>query len=461
MVAVRYAVPSLCFLLILVSICHSVAAENATHDWFHTDELARELCQITEQENNLFQNSDLIGLRPVVLPRDEYVVSGNDYFDWPIATQVDDTILVLFDRRHYHWGGDAKKEPRADKNSGIRMITRSADGGRTWSAPVDVLAQAGRCTRSLFGGWGGGLGTHDGIVYLALNEGVYQSADKGRTWTLIAAEPDMSHLPDAVRPVKDLDPTESNYSEKNRSGAAQTIAPFWSPGMRITFDEAHGMTVWTTRGFKPTGRDGKTNTDYGKYLCALHSPDFGRTWHLEEQKLPDGLYINEITPLQFQDRMAFFFRNGIRGTCYGQGFSSTGWFPFQFAVTEVGPVDITDTPDLIFNPVTDRLEAAATFRNHKPGKPMELRLYSIAPDDLARGSSDWRFEGVLVRYRERFGTCDGMNPVGGIVDEQTGTHRIYIWAGDAKNRAGIFECRRSLETDKLGEFLKRAREEDE
>ena len=434
-----------------------VAAEGIADDWFHTDDLARGLCQITEQEYGLLQSTDLIDLRPVVLPRPEYVVSGNDYFDWPIATQIDDTILVLFDRRHYHWGGNSKKEPRADENSGIRMITTSLDGGRTWSAPLDVLAQAGRWPRSLFGGWGGGLGVHDGVVYLAVNEGVYCSADKGRTWALVVPEPDVSRMPEEVRPVKDLAASESNYSDKNRSGAIQTIAPFWSPGMRITFDAAHGLTVWTTRGFKPVGRDGKTNSDYGKYLCALYSPDFGTTWHLEEQKLPDGLYINEITPLQFDGRMAFFFRNGIRGACYGQGYSATGWFPFQFAVTEVGPVDITDTPDLIFNPTTGRLEAAATFRHHTPGKPMELRLYSIAPDALAAGSSDWRFDGVLVRYRERFGTCDGMNPVGGIVDEKTGTHRIYIWAGDAKNQAGIFECRRTLETGKLGEYLEAAR----
>lgn len=36
--------------------------------------------------------------------------------------------------------------------------------------------------------------------------------------------------------------------------------------------------------------------------------------------------------------------SGIRETHYAQGYSETGWFPFSFALSSVGPVGIVDTP---------------------------------------------------------------------------------------------------------------------
>jgi len=415
--------------------------------WYHADALARQLSQLSESEYGRLRDSALMDFRPVVLPREPWVVQGNDYFDWPIACRVDDTVLVLYDRRRFHWGGPGGNSERMNEKSGIRMIVRSTDGGRTWSDPIDVIEQAGTWKRTLFDGWGGGLGAHDGVAYLALNEGVYRSKDKGRTWSLVTEQPDFSDVPFEPTAVRGFGPGATEAG-----GTARAAAPFWSPGMRITFDEDHGLTLWTTRGFKPTGRDGSEPTDYGKYLCALSSPDLGRTWRFEEQSLPGGLYLNEITPLRFDGgQVAFFFRNSGHHARYGQGYSATGWFPFKFGLTNVGPVPISDTPDVIYNPETERLEAAATFRHRD--KPMELRLYSIDPGELADGSGDWRFDGVLLRYRARFGQSDGMNPVGGIVDREAGVHRIYIWGGDAKKRSGIFQYSRTLDTGALRRTL--------
>jgi sialidase-1 len=426
-------------------------------DWYETDAMAREQSNLTPDEYRLLKEAG-VEVRPVALPRAEYVVTENDYFDWPIATQVENTVIVLFSRSIYHWGRDFLREPRKNEHSGIRMITRSSDGGRTWSAPVDVLASGKRWSRTPFGGWGGALGVHRGVVYLALNEGLFLSRDKGATWELVEAEPDFRNVPHDLVPVE-----KSNFPKDNTAGAVEVHAPFWSPGMRITFDEQRGLTIWTTRGFKPSGRDGATNSDYGKFLCALYSPDFGKTWHLEEQPLPEGLYINEITPWQMDDgALAFFFRNGIRRAYYGQGYSKTGWFPFDFDVTNVGPVDVTDTPDLVYNPVSRRLEAAASVRHHFSDKPMELQLWSIDPASLAQGSHAWRFDGTLVRYRGPFGDkawVDGMNPVGGIVDRDRGAHLIYIWGGDGKNTSGIFQYNRPLRTDSLGIYFRNSRKQ--
>lgn len=429
-------------------------SSNAS-DWYQTDPLALELSQLTEDEIALQKGTDLIRFDPVAIPRPKLVVTQNDYFDWPIATRIDDTIVVLFDRRRNHLGGNRNGVQKMNEDSGIRMVTISSDGGHSWSTPIDVISQAGAWPYSPFDGWGGGLGVHEGILYLALNQGVYHSQDKGKTWRLVCEEPDLIDVP------KPWNRPGRMYSGINGGKVSTAL---WSPGMRITFDTKYGMTLWCTRGFKAQDRDGATNSDYGKFLCAVYSPDFGETWRYQEQALPKNIWINEITPLQFDGRLVFFLRSGQRYSKYAQGFSKTGWFPFDFAVTNVGPVFTMDTPDLIYNPRTQRLEATATFRNRSglrpkrdSKRPMELRLYSIDPEDLAGRDSTWRYEGTLLRYKHEWGISDGMNPVGGVVDKESGVHRIYVWAGNGNDKSGIFQLTRSLDTPALKCYLADAR----
>ena len=115
-----------------------------------------------------------------------------------------------------------------------------------------------------------------------------------------------------------------------------------------------------------------------------------------KQVLPEGIGLSEVTPVQFSGQIAFLLRNGLKHVKYAQAYSETGWFPFRFGVTNIGPVAIVDTPDVAFNPVTRRLEAAVSHR--KGGGPgptgtMKVNLYSIAPAQLAAGSTDWAFRG--------------------------------------------------------------------
>ena len=323
------------------------AAPNRAHvdNWYEDSPLAKELSQLTEEEYQVVNSSGLLEFSPVAIPYVEQVVTQNDYYDWPIATKIEDTLVVLFDRRRYHFGQPPRAIPKTNSDSGIRMITTSSDGGESWSSPVDVLAQAGTWPNTPFGQWGGGLGVHDGVVYLAINQGVYRSSDKGITWKLVCDEPVFNNVPrsDCV-----LVPTTGKRSNEspNVDNDLQEPAPpaLWAPAMRITFDRVHGMVIWTTSGFKQQDRDGKTGSDYGKTLSTVFSPDFGETWHYEEQALPDGIWINEITPLQHCDKMSFFLRHGARDSYYAQAFSPTGWFPFEFGITNVGPVMIMGDP---------------------------------------------------------------------------------------------------------------------
>ncbi len=377
---------------------------------------------MTEVEYKFLSGSGMVEVLPVVLPTPDKVVGPNDYFMWPIATQVDDTLVVLYARTACHWGPDSSTN---DGNGGIRMVVRSADGGATWSEPVDLL-ESGRWEDSPFGGFGAGLGVHQGTVYAALNQGVYCSKDKGASWRLVAEKPRFDDVP----------------------------TPLWAPGMRITFDTEHGMVIWTTAGYAKVR---KTTADYGKRMCAVFSQDGGKTWRYEDQPVPPGIGLSEVTPLKFGGRMAFLLRNGIKDVRYAQGYSPTGWFPFAFDVTNIGPVGIVDTPDIIFNPVSKRFEAVVSHRRGRgpgPGGSMKLNLYSIGEKELASGHNAWRFEGTLLRYKAQFGVSDGFNPVGSVVDEAAGVQRIHVWGGDCTGTAGIFQYSRTLDTEALSRFLK-------
>ncbi|MBN1341500.1 MAG: exo-alpha-sialidase [Phycisphaerae bacterium] len=389
--------------------------------WYRQDALARELSQLTEQEIAKFAGSPLIDVRPVIVPHPENVVGANDYFMWPIATKVDDTLVVLYARCPCHWGKDKSK---GDGNAGIRMVVTSSDGGKTWTKPVDVL-RAGKWTNSPFKGFGGGLGAQDGVVYLALNQGVYRSRDKGRSWELVSASPSFQGVPQQL----------------------------WAPGMRLTFDTEHGMTVWTTAGFAPARKETK---DYGNRLCAVYSRDGGKTWRYQDQALPEGIGLSEITPVQFDRKIAFLLRNGLKNTRYAQAYSQTGWFPFRFDITNIGPVQIVDTPDIAYNPATRRLEAAVSHRGGTgpgPKGSMKINLYAIAPSDMKAGSANWRFEGTLIRYRWPFGKSDGFNPVGSVIDTHADRQYLHVWAGDCTGRAAIFQLSRSLDTPAVSRYL--------
>jgi len=455
---IHYVSIFISLLLITFSSCQQgiqkVGKDSLVKSWYYSDSLARELSQLDSSEVEFMDGSDLINHQPVILPTTENIVTINDYFDWPVATKIDSTIIVLYDRRNYHFGPKPDEETQNDIHSGIRMIISSDDGGKTWNKPVDVFEQAGHWDSTVFFGWGGGVGTYQGIAYLALNEGVYKSLDKGKTWQLINP---VNNLPGEIYPVNlvyQYKPWLVQMNDQDTTGYPK----YWSPGLRITFDKTHGMTIWTSRDFKPSGRDGRTPSDYSKFLSALYSPDFGTTWKYQEQALPEGLNVNELTPVPFDGKMAFFFRNGQGAHYYGQGYSETGWFPFNFAVTSnVGPTPVMDTPDCIYNPVTKRLEATVTIRTSVEGDPMRLDLYSIDPNELAAGSNTWNFEGVLLKYRSKWGISDGMNPVAGIVDEKVGMHRIYVWGGDCRKKSGIFELSRSLNTPMLSKYLKESR----
>lgn len=275
----------------------------------------------------------------------------------------------------------------------------------------------------------GGIGNYKGVVYVALNKGIYKSSDKGKSWELLTKES-----------------TWNNISET-----------LWSAGTRLTFDQTHGMVLWTTSGFSKDYIQRRDHGAYGTKMVALYSPDFGQTWKIESQDLPDGLRLSEVTPLQFNNKLAFFLRNGLKKTCYGQGYSDTGWFPFRFDISNIGPVGLVDTPDIQHNPKTGRIEVVGPHRKGSgpgPKNGMKANLYSMTPEEMAAGKTEWRYDGTLIRYKNLMGKSDGFNTVGSVIEKKRNRRFFHVWAGDGTNTAAIFQYSISLDTDKVSSYLK-------
>ena len=93
---------------------------------------------------------------------------------------------------------------------------------------------------------------------------------------------------------------------------------------------------------------------------------------------------------------------------------------------------------------------------------MTINLWSISPADLRAGRGEWRFDGTLLRsegrehqrYRGLAETGrDGMHPGGTVIDAEKGVQYIYIYLGFFEGPAGVFQVKRTLDTDALRAYL--------
>jgi len=130
---------------------------------------------------------------------------------------------------------------------------------------------------------------------------------------------------------------------------------------------------------------------------------------------------------------------------------------FVYSVTNIkGSTNRHSPVGICYNPVTKRFEMIHS-------SPYYLEIYSIDPASLLSNEVNaydvavWTKEAILID-REVSVRGQGLYPVSNLIDEANGIQRIYIFAGDEyPARAGLFEVTRSLETDKLSEFVERRR----
>ena len=413
---------------------------NASSSAEGLDNFSGDLLRLTEGSRvSLTRVGDRLEVVPVVLPEGPNLHGKNDHFGWPVATMAGNTLVVIFHRIPQHWGGADKP----DDQTSTAVVVRSKDGGKSWSAPLDLR----QCVKKTLQGCRLGFGNSIGLdsrrrLVVVTSYGVFRSADEGETW---------EHLAGAF-------------------GAGQLAGPVCNNGPRLIFHPRYGLVA-----AGHVSRSGRNNSDGTPYfppeLWLRTSADDGQTWKEQNVDLPGFATACEPT-LMFHDGMLLIVarchaaqsHEPERGTWrYVQLWSQAGWPPLQAKLTTMrttgeakgihGPWS-QDTVDLDFNPVSKRIEVVATNRDGGgPGSEQAnvqtLNLWSIAPDGIATG--EWRFEATLLERKGdmRVNNNDGMHPGAAVIDEAGGQQHIFIYAGRGEGPSGIFRITRTLNTREL------------
>ena len=376
----------------------------------------------------------LMELAPVHLPTNPK--GDNDHFGWPVATMIDDTIIVVHRSMPGH---NPQVSGSSDDHTTYSTIIRSTDGGLTWSAPYDIR----RCMTVEDRNRGGSVPlchrfkfdpdnrdprgfklhlnaigtTCDGAVILVSDHGVFRSEDRGKTWR---------HLSTAFR-------------EDRHEG------PFVYAGPRILDDPQHGLLLFAHHTIYRFRRP----IDIARELAVYRSRDGGESWEKTAFRLPTWCKPAEPDVVSHHGRFVAIVRNQAPANILAQ-------MRFDFGDAEITEVANTpmktkisvDTSAICFNPLTGRYEVVQSKR-----EDMSIHLYSLAPQDWE--TVNWRHEDRLFKRTAGFyNTADGFHTGGAVVDEERGVQHIFFYSGHPGGPAGVFRLTRTLDTSKLSEFLK-------
>ncbi len=388
----------------------------------------------------------LIEMTPVALPEDP--LGDNNHMGWPVATQVEDTLVLIHRRIPGH---NAYGAGNGDEHSTFSMAKTSADGGETWSGSVD-LREAMHPDDKNRGGilplshrykFGpvneskqgyklhlNAIGTSgENSVLVLCNYGAFRSKDRGGSWT---------HLNDQFR-------------EDTMDGYIVYLGPriIDHPEMGLC---AFGNTVGYGGGKQyPNPVDGPDGL-FHHNLVVFSSKDDGVTWDKTVHELPFWAVQHEPAAVVHDGDVFILGRDERAKTSYQQ-IRMSGGKPVDVRRTaNIRHTQVMDTVDIDFNPVTGRLEVVRSFRER-----LLVDLWSIDPAEWE--SAEWRFEGVLFDKRSMdegegfYKTADGFHPAGGVIDAEEGVQHIFVYTGHPNGPAGSFRITRTLETPRLAEFL--------
>lgn len=366
----------------------------------------------------------LAELAPVNLP----VSPPGDcnHYGWPIATLVNDTIVVMHRRIPGHRASGAGR-PNEAMSYGI--VLRSEDGGKSWSEPFDLrdsmkpqdrvrggivpLSHRMKFDKGNLSPEGYKVHLHsigttrDGAVVAINNHGVFRSDDQGESW---------KHFSHALR--------DDTFPH-------QII----NVGPRIIDHADHGLVA-----FGNWFGEVDSYHKLSNQLVAISSRDGGATWKVEEHSA--GFPQYEPAALFHEGQFLFVTRDQTKVRSHRQMTWSPGSAP-KVIETNLKDPRLVDTVDLSFNPVTRRLEIVRSERYR-----MELWLWSIDPKDWDTGQ--WRREcRLFARQGGFYKDADGFHPAGAVVDERRGVQHIFFYSGHPNGPAGVFRFTRSLDTERL------------
>ena len=401
-----------------------------------TDEFETALLATSpEQLNTLKRAKDagVLELAPVHLPTKPQ--GDNDHLGWPVATMIDDTMIVVHRTMPGH---NARVAGPADQDTTYATVLRSKDGGRTWTEPYDIrncMTEADRnrggfiplCHRFKFDpsnrsplGYKLHLNaigpTRDGAVIVVTDHGVFRSEDKGATW---------KHLRLAFR-------------EDRHEG------PFAYVGPHLIDDPEHGLLLFAHHTIYRFRRP----VDIARELAIYRSRDRGESWEKTALKLPDWCKPAEPDVIFHDGKYNAIVRNQAPANILAQiRFNFGDRETLEIANTPMKTKASVDTSAICFNPITRRYEVVQSKR-----EDMSIHLWSIAPEEWA--TAKWRHEACLFKRSAGFySVADGFHTGGAVLDEQRGVQHIFFYSGHPGGPAGVFRLTRTLDTPKLTALL--------
>ena len=407
------------------------------------DEVIRRCVRIQRFFVGKYEAPDaMVRIEPVAIPWGDELYGNNGHLGWPVAALADGTLIVVYHRNPQHtprWGVEKPK----DRYHCTAVVTRSTDYGRTWTRGVDIREFVETPTENCLLRFGNSIcTTKNGLVVLVTAYGVFRSGDRGQTW---------EHLPES-------------YSAGKAPGAKGNNGP------RIVEHPELGLLTFT-------------HTMDRFRLIIRGSKDDGLSWQQTDCRIgewaasiePAGLYHDGGLFVLARAHGKESYEPDRKTWRYIQHSSPEGGFDLQAAFTNIRTTDITDeipidgygpfsqdTPDLDYNPVSRHIEAVCTNRcgggegKEQRRMQMTLNLWSIDPDELRAGLSEWRFEGTLLTHAGTMATgSDGMHPGGAVIDLENHVQRIYVYLGLHLGPAGVFSITRSLDTPELSRWLKK------
>lgn len=369
-----------------------------------------------------FERRGVQEIATVVLPEGELGTRSEKHglpyhFGWPHAVMIDNTIVLHIKDL---------------------FLIRSTDGGRTWEEPLFV----------------------EGAPIIAMVA--------TRSGKLVAASVDRNEktLRQRARTMQVLISDDKGASWKRHT--AHVDMPIGLQGLtsRIIEHPKFGLI---------TGAHYNARKDT---LTFLVSEDEGLTWR--SANFPVGLpLINHglVVFLDGENNLGAFVRNQKAvGGRYLDAWTSFA----QFAPVNADSVERfedlkwkgaqtniwirkDDSSGAQYNPVSGRIEAVTTKREwgfpYRDRGYLTLNLWSIDPRAFQNGSSNWRYEGTLLRSKGEKARVknprDGMHPAGTVIDERQGVEHVFFYAGDRAHggdgapptgRTGIFRLSRTLDT---------------
>lgn len=395
-----------------------------------------------------------------VEPIDRFV-SSYAHLGWPVACRVADGSVVIVFKRGAGHGCDDECRPRPDEKA-FNWVARFSSKSFTFSSwtPASPVRGSGRINY-LDGMHAVGSTSRAAVRTLLISARTedepfirfHISPDHGRTWNSAGA------FIEGPPPASKFAHIGPNLCRHDEFGDIAILGRGSSnPFANVILRSLDGGDHWD---WHEAPSDGESEAVEPSMLVFGHGHILilAREWNAD--------FVGDSTLWPYSQKLYVHKpRQDFSGIYFTSRRTNIG------TVKEYGQ-EAQDTPELIFNPVTQRIEAVVSNRmgaGEFPERAVTARekfcsmaLWSINPEDLIAGSSLWRYEGELLRRRgfSRIGSRDGFHPGGSVVDEREGLHHVFFYSGwrgypeelgkggKDTGPSGIFRMTRTLETGVL------------